>query len=262
MKRPDRKTFWIHSPGPPIRRAYPGSHDIACCEPRTMAGTMAEALARLKSVRMDTRRARGKARAPVERHAKKEHARGQTPQDGAGKERQKRQGLRHGAGHHPPPDGTGPGDGSRRHQLQQGAHDEGHGRQEPGLHAAQPQGQGKGRDTARASPAAHSNQLSAFSSDCVVGRLAYFARLACSYVQEYLWRNCGAKHKRLYQKKLFICSRRKKKLRPHSIGLPRTHHDAVRSPGPHAGDQIPAYRAPCVVSGHAGPAGRLHVSWA
>ena len=72
--------------------------------------------------------------------------------------------------------------------------------------------------TARASPAAHSGQRSAFSSDCVGDHRVNIVRFTWPHVQEYLWRNCGEKHNPLYQEDLLVSSRRAKKLRPHSTG--------------------------------------------
>jgi hypothetical protein len=78
----------------------------------------------------------------------------------------------------------------------------------------------------RASPAAHSGQLSAFSSDCVVGHTVNVARLACPHVLEYLWRNHGVNRNPPHQANLPISSHRRKKLRPHSIG---THSTGIPS---------------------------------
>jgi hypothetical protein len=58
------------------------------------------------------------------------------------------------------------------------------------------------RTAARASPAAHCGQLSAFSQDWIVGHRVNIARFTWSYAQEYLWRHCGEKRKPLYQEEL------------------------------------------------------------
>ena len=74
--------------------------------------------------------------------------------------------------------------------------------------------------TVRASPAAHSGQRSAFSSERVVVVAAYLARLAFPYLQDYPWRNRRAEHERPYQEGSLISSRREKKRAPHGSDRP------------------------------------------
>ena len=92
------------------------------------------------------------------------------------------------------------------------------------------------RRIARASPAAHSGQLSAFSSDCVGDHPVNVVHLACPHVQKCLWRNHGGKRKPLHQATLAVSSHRKKKLRPHSTETsgqdvqPHQNQSAMRNP--------------------------------